>query len=75
MPVIGYSTYLIRHWSLPDRRERIEIRHIQSGAVAHFGSLDETLAWIGHHGPGQTAAQEQPAAGEQPNTEESLRNG
>ncbi len=44
--VVRYSTFLIRHWRLPDQRARIEIRHIRSGAVARLDSLGAILDWM-----------------------------
>jgi hypothetical protein len=42
-----YNAYLVRHWSLPDGAERIEIQHVQSGESARVRSLQATLDWIG----------------------------
>ena len=46
MAATRYSTFLIRHWQLPDQHDRIEIRHIQSGAVGRLDSLDALIEWI-----------------------------
>lgn len=59
MPARRYSAYLVRHWSLPGGRERIEIQHIQSGEIARVPSFQAALDWLGQqerHAPdGQTA--------------------
>lgn len=46
MSTSHYSTFLIRHWHLPDQRDRIEIQHIQSGSVAHLDSLGAIPEWM-----------------------------
>jgi hypothetical protein len=46
MPRRHYDAYLIRHWHLPSGAERVEIRHIKSGASALVVSLPAALDWI-----------------------------
>ena len=41
-----YNSFLLRHWSLPAGRERIEVRHFQSESQAMVDNLAEAAAWI-----------------------------
>jgi hypothetical protein len=63
-----YSAFLLRCWRLPDGAERIEVRHIQSGAGTTVTSLQAATDWINDHAsivrtpdqPGPRAAPENP---------------
>lgn len=46
MPRQRYDAFLLRHWHLPGGAERVEIRHIASGAAALVTSLPAALDWM-----------------------------
>jgi hypothetical protein len=50
MPKRHYNAYLLRHWHLQNGAERVEIRHIKSGASALVASLPAALDWIARQG-------------------------
>jgi hypothetical protein len=62
MSATHYSTFLIRRWQLPDQHDRIEIRHIQSGAVGRLDSLGALIEWIATNEQRHEAPPEQQTA-------------
>ena len=41
-----YSAFLVRHWSLANGQERVEVQHIATGARHRCASVAEATAWL-----------------------------
>jgi hypothetical protein len=43
-----YAAYLVRHWTLGDGRERVEVQELPSGQSHRYGSLAEAYSALQH---------------------------